>query len=336
MTSKTATIPAYQRHFALVLALLWSDRGLSREEILSQIPGYQDSLAKGTSQASLERMFERDKKSLEEIGITVAVIEDLQSKEGQIEYRYQIPKSSFQFPEDIVFSPEEIMLLNLAGKVWQGESLAPEVNRALTKVRAMGIEAPNPVIGLAPRLIIHDLIYRDLQRAIEENLVISFLYHKPLSASAELRRVEPLALVTFKDHWLLYSYDRARDDFRSFLLSRITGSVTVTEERFEERIDNPQQQAITEWSRLWQSNIATVQVQANSVAEANLMRRGIAEGAENTISLHYLDLHTLADDLAGHGPEVLVIAPEQLREQVILRLAQVVTDHQEGDDETTQ
>src|SRR5690606_33697265 len=123
-----------------------------------------------------ERMFERDKKALEEIGILVEVEHDLESAEGQGEYRYFIPKGSFKLPDEVTFTPQEIVLLNLAGKVWQGESLAHDVNRALTKIRGLGLETASPVIGFAPKLVIHDRIYRLLQQGIEQQVLVKFLY----------------------------------------------------------------------------------------------------------------------------------------------------------------
>src|SRR5690606_36364869 len=112
-----------------------------------------------------------------------------------------------RLPDEVTFDAEEVMLLKLAGRVWQGESMVHEVSRALTKIRAHGVESPDPVIGIAPRLVLHSQSYPMLQEAIEQSLQVSFLYHKPLSAQAELRTVEPLTLLTFKDHWLLYAFD---------------------------------------------------------------------------------------------------------------------------------
>ncbi|MGB3414843.1 MAG: WYL domain-containing protein, partial [Microbacteriaceae bacterium] len=132
-------VTASDRHFALVLALLWTDRGLSKEEIYEQVSGYQSSPDKQTDPASLDRMFERDKKSLAEVGIQVQTLEDRESKEGQILYRYVVPKSAYRLPDEVNFNSEEVMLLKLAGRVWQGESMVHEVSRALTKVQAQGV-----------------------------------------------------------------------------------------------------------------------------------------------------------------------------------------------------
>jgi proteasome accessory factor B len=43
--------------------------------------------------------------------------------------------------------------------------------------------------------------------------------------------------------------------------------------------------------------------------------------------VHFVDINILADELAGAGPEVRVIAPEQLRRAVVERLERVVADH---------
>ncbi len=51
------------------------------------------------------------------------------------------------------------------------------------------------------------------------------------------------------------------------------------------------------------------------------------EGSETHLQLHYVDLEILADELAGFGPEVLVVSPPELREAVVARLERTVRDH---------
>ncbi|MGB3414279.1 MAG: WYL domain-containing protein, partial [Microbacteriaceae bacterium] len=191
-------------------------------------------------------------------------------------------------------------------------------------------DSPDPVIGLAPRLVLHSQSYPVLQQAIEDNQLVSFLYHKPLSTQAELRSIEPLTLLTFKDHWLLYGFDRMRNDYRSFLLARIVGKVQLHDESVEPRLQNPAEHALNALESYWKGNQATVRVVPNSIADAKLRRRtnpGNLDSLGDTLSFNFLDLHTLADELAGHGPEVLVLAPQELKEQVVLRLERVLSDH---------
>jgi proteasome accessory factor B len=45
------------------------------------------------------------------------------------------------------------------------------------------------------------------------------------------------------------------------------------------------------------------------------------------ITLHFTDLNILADELAGYGPEVLVLSPAELRQAVYARLIGVRDAH---------
>ena len=45
------------------------------------------------------------------------------------------------------------------------------------------------------------------------------------------------------------------------------------------------------------------------------------------LELHYSDVNIFADELAGFGPEVLVIGPPELRAAVIARLERTAADH---------
>jgi len=79
---------------------------------------------------------------------------------------------------------------------------------------------------------------------------------------------------------------------------------------------------------VWNRNTAVVEVEAGSDAATRLhKRRGTVETAPGTLALHYADANILADELAGFGPEVLVVSPSTLRDAVRTRLERTVADH---------
>ena len=53
-------IPAEERLFSLVLALLATDAGLTKTDILSTVQGYRQKFSRSGDNANLERQFERD------------------------------------------------------------------------------------------------------------------------------------------------------------------------------------------------------------------------------------------------------------------------------------
>ncbi len=70
---------------------------------------------------------------------------------------------------------------------------------------------------------------------------------------------------------------------------------------------------------------ALLEVDPGTEAALRLNRRATA--AEQGIRVPYVDVHVLADELASYGPEVRVVEPEALREQVIARLEAVLAVH---------
>jgi proteasome accessory factor B len=47
--------------------------------------------------------------------------------------------------------------------------------------------------------------------------------------------------------------------------------------------------------------------------------------------LHYADANIVADELAGYGPEVVVVSPQAIRTAVKDRLLRVAADHGASD-----
>ena len=56
-------------------------------------------------------------------------------------------------------------------------------------------------------------------------------------------------------------------------------------------------------------------------------RRGTQVRPDGALTLHYSDFDLFADELAGYGPEVLVISPPELRDAVRSRLTRTAADH---------
>jgi len=52
-----------------------------------------------------------------------------------------------------------------------------------------------------------------------------------------------------------------------------------------------------------------------------------SDESQNLLRLHYSDINIFADELAGFGPEVLVVSPPELRRAVLDRLLKTAADH---------
>jgi proteasome accessory factor B len=69
-------VPVEERLFSLVLALLATESGLTKNEILSTVQGYRQKFrAGGGDNANLERQFERDKDDIRDLGVPLETID---------------------------------------------------------------------------------------------------------------------------------------------------------------------------------------------------------------------------------------------------------------------
>jgi proteasome accessory factor B len=331
-SSAAARIPVEERLFSLVLALLATESGLTKNEILSTVQGYRQRYKPGGDNANLERQFERDKDDIRELGVPLETIDSPGDAGNNQLLRYRIPRGAYELPHDISFSRDETTLLNLAAMVWREGSLSGESRRALLKLRSLGVTADEPVIGYAPRLRLRDAAFEPLSAALEKNLVVRFAYLKPGEDEAREREVVPLALVQYQGRWHL-SAEEGSGDHKTFLLRRIVGPV-IAGKAAPVRPSDHAAAALTGLEEVWERSVADVQVTSDSDAATRLANRRGTErlprtpgAADERLRLHFVDANILADELAGFGPEVLVLSPPELRAAVIARLERTAADH---------
>ncbi|MBF4634043.1 WYL domain-containing protein [Agreia pratensis] len=323
-----------ERLFSLVLALVSTEIGLTKAEILGAVQGYRQKFVPGGDNSSLERQFERDKDDIRELGVPLETLESPTDPGNNQALRYRIAKGDYDLPSDITFTPEETTLLNLAAMVWREGSLSGESRRALLKLRSLGTEGSKQLIGYAPRIRTRDAAFAPLTDALDRGVLVRFSYLKPGEQNARERTVAPTAVVQHQGRWYLQAIDQKADAPRTFLLSRIVGPVVATRAATP-RPASPTagDDALAELDQIWRTHVARVSVRPGTDAESRLgKRRGSIRHPDGTISLHYTDLALLADDLAAFGPEAVVISPPTLVDAVRERLLAVVASHSDAVD----
>ncbi|WP_241979710.1 helix-turn-helix transcriptional regulator [Cryobacterium suzukii] len=333
--AKPLLVTAPERLFSLVLALVATESGLTKADILANVQGYRQRFSSGGSNESLERQFERDKDDIRELGIPLETIESPDDPGSNHFLRYRIPKGLYDLPADVTFTPDEVSLLKLAGTVWREGSLSGESRRALMKLNSLGVESSEPVLGYAPLLRTQDQSFEPLSKALDRAQVVAFLYLKPGETKPARREVSPRALVQHEGRWHLYATDEVAHSPRTFLLARIVGTVSVLANSTPTPISvgaagnaTDSARALLELDALWASNVALIVVVSGSDAAVRLAARQAAQypaprpDPPTTLerSLHFTDLNILADELAGFGPEVFVESPLALRTAVHDRL----------------
>lgn len=314
--------PPEERLLNLVVALMATEHGLTKDTILSSVSGYREQYEGGASKAALEKSFERDKLNLRNLGVPIETLGDTADPDDLRAARYRIAIGEYSLPDDIEFTPAEIALLNLAGTVWGESSMTDAARSGLRKIRALGNEVDEPIIGFAPRISQREAAFTPLERAIDTCKVVSFSYLKPGETTARLRTVEPLALVDYEARWHVFGIDRDAKADRTFLLSRIVGDVTITRTGFpRDRRAGAGARALAGLEAVAARNRALLEVHPGTEAELRLMRRAVPGDAnEQGVRVPFVDAHIFADELASYGPEVRVVEPEALKLQVIERL----------------
>ncbi|WP_241978835.1 YafY family protein [Cryobacterium sp. Hh7] len=340
---KPRPVTAPERLFSLVLALVATDTGLTKADILANVQGYRQRFLIAGPNGSLERQFERDKDDIRELGIPLETIETPDDPGSNHHLRYRIPKGLYDLPADVTFTPDEVSLLKLAGTVWREGSLSGESRRALIKLNSLGVDSSEPVLGYAPLLRTRDHSFDPLSKALDRTEVVAFLYLKPGKRKPLRRVVVPRALVQHEGRWHLYATDEVAHAPRTFLLSRIVGPVKVVPAAFPSPVTDAANdasagtaadsaRALAELEELWASNVAHVLVQPGTDAAVRLGARQSGIPATDPASspervVHFTDLHVLADELAAFGPEVFVVGPPALRTAVTSRLLAVRDAH---------
>jgi predicted DNA-binding transcriptional regulator YafY len=89
-------------------------------------------------------------------------------------------------------------------------------------------QTPEPHAGAEEDLV------GTLTRAIDGQRVVELEYLKPDSTEVETRTVEPYSIERRLPHWYVHTWDRTRDDERSFRLDRMR-SATLADAEFEPR-----------------------------------------------------------------------------------------------------
>lgn len=326
--AKAQRIPIEERLFSLVLALLATDHGLTKNQILSTVQGYRQRYVAGGDNANLERQFERDKDDIRELGVPLETIETPTESGDNHNLRYRIPRGAYELPRDITFSAEESALLALAGMVWREGSMSGESRRAMMKLKSLGAETVEPVVAYAPRVRVRDESFEPLSAAISKLQVVRFEYLKPGESVARARTVAPLALIQFQGRWHCTAIDQETGGRKTFLLRRIIGEVATTGKNFAQPSTDEAARGLRELQELWESLVAEVIVEPASDAEARLSkRRGTTATDGGRLVLHYVDINIFADELASYGPEVLVTSPRELADAVRDRLDTVAAMH---------
>ncbi|GGW90784.1 helix-turn-helix transcriptional regulator [Streptomyces chryseus] len=312
-----------ERLMNLALCLLGTRRPLSKRELRESIEAYLEA---GTDD-SFNRMFERDKDDLRELGLVIETVENLDGDVG-----YLARRDSNRLPA-ITLDAEEAAALGLAAKVWQQARLAGAASGALQKLRAAGMpEAQDPLDGhhsaLEPRIPVHETAFEPLMLACRDRRPVVFDYRKANAARPETRHVEPWTLECWRGHWYLAGWDRERGAERVFRLSRITGKVRSRTGSFTAEVPDvvTVRETVESWAGETATRSALIKLRQGSGYPLRARATAVRDLGDGWDELAVPYGHGLDAWLVELGPEVVVLEPADLRADVVDRLRAVAKD----------
>lgn len=325
--STSATGAKTERLLNLVIALLSARIPFSKEKIRVAVPQYQEA---ATTEA-FERMFERDKDELRELGIPLIVAPVDPAFDDEVGYR--IDRSRYALP-DISFEPDELAALALAGRAWAQATLAGPANGALRKLRAAGVEVDDAaLLGLESRVHTNEPAFEPLRKAVMGHQPVSFDYRKS-GRSPEPRVVEPWALTSVRGRWYLTGWDRDRRAQRVFRLTRIDGAVRTVGKAGSYQVPTDHRPRVEVERAVGEPRPTRVLLRVAPGAGHRLRERATGQDTPvdapdgwSELALEADDLDRLTDELAWYGPDVVVLSPPELADGLRDRFAGALRAH---------
>ena len=308
-----------ERLINLTIALLATKRYLAKGEIFRSVSGYEGS------DETKERMFERDKDDLRNLGVRIDVGSFDPLFEDEAGYRISPEGYSLDMG---AISGTEVALLSLAAAAWRGAALDGAAHSALRKLASMGIESDlDSLPAIAPRLHTQHGDLQSITTAMSKRESISFTYLSP-DLAREVRTIQPYAIATRDSHWYVAGNDVDKLHLRTFRLDRIEGEISILKngQGYEIPLGFDIFASLTQQER---ANNATLDIRKG---KAELLRKRAQtitdKGEWDHITLTYSNERAFIDLLLWHGQDVLVIEPPTLRDSIILCLQEIVALHE--------
>lgn len=306
-----------ERLLNLVICLLAATRFVSKEQVRLAVPQYGEC---ATTEA-FERMFERDKDDLRDMGIPLETGSNDVLFDDEIGYR--IPKDAYALPE-ISFDSEELAVLGLAARTWQHATLSGAAAQAIRKLEAAGARVDRTSLAIIePRVDAAEPAFGPLLAALHSRRQVSFPYSRGGGEPAQ-RRLQPWGLASWNGRWYTVGHDLDRDAVRVFRLSRVCGAVKATGKAGA--YDVPDDTDVTALIRMLAQpapeRSADIRVRRGKALP--LVRRGTVTGESGdwlSVDLPFEDAEQLASDIAAFGASAVVESPDDLRSAVITRLS---------------
>ncbi|GAA1480220.1 YafY family protein [Gordonia sinesedis] len=338
-----------ERQLNLVICLLSTRQFVTAEYIRRNVAGYDEG---GQSAEAFNRMFERDKTELRELGIPVVTGP---STVGGGADGYRIDRDSYELP-DISLDRDEAATIAMAAALWDTPEISASSQTAVLKLRAAGFDVrADDEIGLSAggsvRSLGSEAVLSALLAAVDAGRAVTFGYRPGSATAPATRTLEPWGVVTHRGRWYVVGHDRDRDAVRTFRLSRIADVTPIGAADAVSVPAGTDLQAIVaaavdsasgadgRTAQIWvadgrASGLRRMAASSRPATLASVTGGGdTAPGAaagESTdergdvLDIEIRSLTSLARLVLGAGPDAVVLSPPELRDAVVASLDDLV------------
>lgn len=307
-----------ERLVNLTIALLATSRWLTKSEIYRTIDGYSGDLE------AKERMFERDKEELRNLGIEIEVGSFDPLFEDEVGYRIRPEKYKIQIAN---LSQLQFSLISFATQLWKGAVLGSQANSALLKLKSLGIESDTEGLSLQPQpLDVSDESLAHIVDAISSKKVISFGYINKDAISQE-RAIEPFGVGTKNGFWYVAGRDLDRKEIRLFRLDRF--STSVKEQGRAGAFSVPENFTMSDLLRSQgRSHLCKIKVRTDKGQALRKYSTEISTESDwDLLEYSYTDSNQAIRDILWHRDDVLIIEPQELIDELKRSLSKVQAVH---------
>jgi proteasome accessory factor B len=307
-----------ERLINLTIALLATKRYLTKSEIFKTVEGYEGSAE------TKERMFERDKDDLRSLGIEIEVgsFDPLFNDEAG----YRIKQESYRLDLGQI-TPVEVSLLSLAAEAWQEASFGDVAQKALLKLRSIGIPGDELMMpSTVNKLSDGGQDIALISKAISLHQIMNFDY-LDTEMSANSRSIVPISLSTRSGFWYLAGVDQDVEEIRTFRLDRIVGDITVTvgPSDFEVPPGFNSKEAV---SSISPQGLAIIDVRRGKGSALRALATSVQSlGEWDQLKIPIFNLDSLSSLVLWHGLDAMVKEPVALQNVVIDHLEALVRNH---------
>jgi proteasome accessory factor B len=309
-----------ERLMNLLITLLVSRTYVTKERLREAVEPYREA-----GDEAFEKMFERDKEELRSLGIPIEV--GFVDRAFEDEPGYRIERSAFELPE-IDLAPEEAAVIGLAARVWQHAGLAAATSDALVKLKAAGVSVDRAALDVVqPTLSAEEPSFEPLWNATRTRTPVRFGYRTSSAAKSATRHLQPWGVVSYRGRWYVTGHDTDRGEPRVFRLSRVQGDVTSDGPAGSFEVPPGTDLRAMTRSLAPQPADRTARVLVRCGAAHGLRRHarvlpddtGVPEGWER-LEATYGATDAFEDEVLGYGADVVVEAPQDVRDSVVRRL----------------